>query len=371
MRLSTRIILKRIIDTAVVVLASPVALVVGGATAVCVRMSMGTPVLYRQTRIGLHEHAFQLLKFRTMQDIYDEDGRPLGDRDRLTRVGRFLRSTSLDELPQLLNILRGEMSLVGPRPLLPEYLPFYRESERARHFMRPGITGEAQTAGRNGLLWDERLKIDAQYVLNRSLVDDLRILTKTLVSVFKRSGVSVIAGDTGEPLNIARGYPANNGRTMRRLETADAKLRVEWFSDARVYTTMNVPRDISIDGTVSWILQAREDSGYRDFVLVDNQHGQVLAMMGTRGGLSSDAVEIYIVVDPELHNQGVGTSAMNILLSHLRTQSKLDGAWLTVSPDNAAAIALYERVGFKRIAADSHGDQAARSRVRMEIWWGE
>lgn len=182
--------LKRLIDLALVLAASPVVVPLVLAAAGAVWLSMGRPVLFRQVRIGLREHPFTIWKLRTMRDAVGPDGQPLPDELRLTRVGRFLRATSLDELPELWNVLRGEMSLVGPRPLLPEYLPLYNERQRKRHLMRPGITGWAQVNGRNALSWPERLEMDVWYVENWSLWLDLRILARTVWQVLRVHDVS-------------------------------------------------------------------------------------------------------------------------------------------------------------------------------------
>lgn len=181
---------KRLIDTvlaaAVLALAAPVVLVI----ALAIRASMGRPVLFRQARPGLHGRLFFIYKFRTMTDARDAQGRLLPDGERLTLLGRFLRSTSLDELPQLWNVLRGEMSLVGPRPLLPEYLDRYTPEQARRHEVRPGITGWAQVNGRNATTWEERLRQDVWYVDNWSLWLDFKILWMTVVKVLRREGVS-------------------------------------------------------------------------------------------------------------------------------------------------------------------------------------
>ncbi len=161
-----------------------------GLVACLVRWKLGRPVLFRQERPGLYAKSFRLVKFRTMTDEKDADGHLLPDSVRLTQFGRFLRKTSLDEFPELWNVLKGDMSLVGPRPLLKEYLPFYTEREATRHDVRPGITGLAQVSGRNGLRWDERLELDAQYVERLTFGRDMAILWRTFLSVLKRSGVS-------------------------------------------------------------------------------------------------------------------------------------------------------------------------------------
>jgi lipopolysaccharide/colanic/teichoic acid biosynthesis glycosyltransferase len=158
--------------------------------AVLVRTDLGTPVLFRQRRAGRDERPFELVKFRTMRDAVDAAGVPLPDEVRLTRLGRWLRSSSLDELPELWNVLRGDMSLVGPRPLPMEYLPRYTTEERRRHEVRPGMTGWAQINGRNLVDWDDRLALDVWYVEHRSLLLDLRILWRTIAAVARRDGIS-------------------------------------------------------------------------------------------------------------------------------------------------------------------------------------
>ncbi len=172
--------------------------------AAMVRMRLGSPVIFAQQRPGLHGRPFTLYKFRTMTDARDARGNLLPDGERLTAFGRFLRATSLDELPELFNVLKGEMSLVGPRPLLTEYLPYYTKRERCRHAVRPGITGWAQVNGRNLAPWDERLEMDVWYVENRSLLLDLRILLMTVVKVFRREGVSSNADDAETYLSEER-----------------------------------------------------------------------------------------------------------------------------------------------------------------------
>jgi lipopolysaccharide/colanic/teichoic acid biosynthesis glycosyltransferase len=155
-----------------------------------VRRELGSPVFFCQMRPGLHGRPFRMIKFRTMTDARASDGRLLPDADRLTAFGRFLRASSLDELPELWNVLKGDMSLVGPRPLLVEYLPLYSRVQARRHDVRPGITGWAQVNGRNALSWDRKLELDVWYVDNRSLWLDLRILWLTLRKVLARDGIS-------------------------------------------------------------------------------------------------------------------------------------------------------------------------------------
>ena len=162
-----------------------------GLIALIVRLRLGSPVLFEQIRPGLNEKSFPISKFRTMTDARDSNGKLLPDHMRITKLGHFLRKTSLDELPELINVLKGDMSLVGPRPLLQSYLPYYSQREQLRHTVRPGITGLAQISGRNYLDWNERLELDAKYVESASLALDLKILIKTFLAVFISEDVSV------------------------------------------------------------------------------------------------------------------------------------------------------------------------------------
>ena len=172
--------------------------------ALLVRLKLGSPILFRQQRPGLHGKPFTLYKFRTMTDARDADGNLLPDADRLTSFGRFLRRTSLDELPELINVLKGDMSLVGPRPLLMQYMPYYTPREQLRHSVRPGITGLAQISGRNMVDWDSRLALDVEYVENWTLWLDIKILFKTVANVMRRSGVVDVPVSIMNDLDIER-----------------------------------------------------------------------------------------------------------------------------------------------------------------------
>ena len=173
--------------------------------ALLVRIKLGSPIIFRQQRPGLHGKPFTLYKFRTMTDDRDETGNLLPDEDRLTAFGRFLRSTSLDELPELWNVIKGDMSLVGPRPLLMRYLPRYTPEQMRRHEVRPGITGWAQVNGRNVLTWEEKFKLDVWYVDNLSFWLDIRIIFMTLWKILRREGVSQPGHATMEEFYGAQG----------------------------------------------------------------------------------------------------------------------------------------------------------------------
>jgi sugar transferase EpsL len=172
--------------------------------ALLIRLTMGRPVLFRQQRPGLHGQPFTLLKFRTMTDARDADGHLLPDAERLTRLGRFLRRTSLDELPELINVLRGEMSLVGPRPLLMQYLERYTPQQARRHEVRPGLTGWAQINGRNAISWEQKFALDVWYVDHQSLWLDVKIVFWTVVKVLRREGINQAGQATMEEFTGSR-----------------------------------------------------------------------------------------------------------------------------------------------------------------------
>jgi lipopolysaccharide/colanic/teichoic acid biosynthesis glycosyltransferase len=184
------IVVKRAFDIFVsligLILAGPVLLIV----ALLVRIFLGSPVLFRQQRPGLNAEPFEILKFRTMTDAVGPDGQLLPDKDRLTAFGRFLRASSLDELPELWNVLVGDMSLVGPRPLLMEYVPLYNDRQMRRHDARPGITGWSQVNGRNAIGWNEKFALDVWYVDNQSMLLDIKILFMTVAAIVRRDGIN-------------------------------------------------------------------------------------------------------------------------------------------------------------------------------------
>lgn len=182
--------MKRLFDFIVSFIALLVLSPIIGITAFLIRIKIGSPILFKQARPGKDGEVFHVYKFRTMTDERDENGELLPDDVRLTPFGQLIRKLSLDELPQLVNVLKGEMSFVGPRPLLVEYLPLYNERQARRHEVRPGITGWAQVNGRNAISWEERFELDVWYVENRSLALDVKILFLTVGKVFKSEGIS-------------------------------------------------------------------------------------------------------------------------------------------------------------------------------------
>jgi lipopolysaccharide/colanic/teichoic acid biosynthesis glycosyltransferase len=204
--------IKRLIDiltaTIVLVVFSPILLVIS----LLVRIKLGSPILFTQERPGLNGKSFKMIKFRSMRDAFDENGNALPDSERLTPFGEKLRSSSLDELPGLWNVLKGDMSLVGPRPLLVEYLPLYNEEQSRRHSLRPGITGWAQVNGRNALSWEEKFKLDVWYVDNQSFWLDLNILFLTIKKVFIKEGISA---DGEATMSAFKGSDSGNSKNEK------------------------------------------------------------------------------------------------------------------------------------------------------------
>lgn len=185
-----RYFFKRLIDfiasLIAIIILFPLLIIV----AFLVKIKLGSPVIFKQARPGKNEKIFKIYKFRTMTNQTDEKGDLLPDKDRLTKFGKFLRSTSLDELPSLFNILIGDLSIVGPRPLLPEYLPLYNDFQRQRHNVKPGLTGLSQVNGRNDISWEEKFKLDVEYVKKLSFFLDVKIILLTFIKVFKREGIN-------------------------------------------------------------------------------------------------------------------------------------------------------------------------------------
>ena len=204
--------IKRLLDFSIVL----VALLIIWPLLLCIAIwlhfaNKGAGAFFFQERPGKDEKIFKVIKFKSMSDARDSDGNLLPDSQRLTKVGAFVRKTSIDELPQLINVLKGDMSLIGPRPLLPEYLPYYTERERLRHSVRPGITGWAQVNGRNNVTWDQRLELDVYYVEHLSLMMDVKVLVTTIMNVLQRKDVVVVPGTKAGKLNVERANTMKNG----------------------------------------------------------------------------------------------------------------------------------------------------------------
>lgn len=188
--------MKRLLDIIIASIALVLLSPLYAYVAYKVKKNLGSPVLFRQVRPGLHGKPFEMIKFRTMKDAIDEQGNPLPDSERLTPFGKMLRSTSLDEMPELWNVIKGDMSIVGPRPLLMEYLPLYNKEQARRHEVRPGMTGHAQVNGRNAISWEQKFKLDTWYVENRSLWLDFKIMLQTVKKVIAKDDINEVGEAT-------------------------------------------------------------------------------------------------------------------------------------------------------------------------------
>lgn len=302
--------------------------------AIAVFAVMGRPVFFRQPRPGLNGRAFMLVKFRTMHQ--DRNGARLSDAERLTRLGSILRVTSLDELPELWNVLKGDMSLVGPRPLLVEYLPYYSYEERQRHRMRPGITGLSQVTGRNTMKWDERLQKDLWYVNNYSLFLDFKILALTVVKVFSRKGALVDPRAAMQDLNVER----RDVLAIRRLSPRHAKEAVSLLKRALPpsdwsHTILQSPR---VEGFFRDVLMDRDQfwGSFRD--------GKLVGVLQVRAAGAGIHINNFAVDEVE---RGYGVA--DLLFDTVTEMFGQVPADLLVSADNKRAIRFYQRMGFTEV----------------------
>ncbi|MGP6174879.1 sugar transferase [Corynebacterium sp. A21] len=356
--------LKRVFDTALIVASAPLTIPATVLAALLVRINMGKPIFFRQQRVGLGEETFELLKFRSMLPETDLQGNQLSEVERLTAFGRLLRRSSMDELPQLLNVLRGEMSLVGPRPLKVEYVPSYTQSERLRHSVRPGITGAAQVSGRNNLDWDMRLGLDTAYARTGSLFDDVKILWRTFASLSGSKDAFPDSFDHEEDFDEFRSYPADGSYALRRIEPRDAEAFVRWFDVQPLPEIMALDEHDNPEGIHAWLKSARLDPYRKDLVLYDLQTRQPAAIAGYRSMAGSFCPDIYIVVDPERNEHQTESVALSLLLEYVKMQGDVDSAAVELPGEREKSITLFQSHGFTVIT-----DGSLEDGVRMETKW--
>lgn len=339
---------KRLIDLALITSTAPVTIPIMVAAGLAIRILDGKPIIFKQTRLGLNGTEFKILKFRTMRVAPEVTS----DHGRVTALGKWLRKSSIDELPQLVNVLRGDMSLVGPRPLYPRYSDFYSETEHRRHLVRPGITGLAQTSGRNSVRWSGRLALDVEYVQELSLRQDFLILWRTLVRLRGTRDVSVVARDTGEPLNVERSYPTLDGYAIRRFNVLDVDTRVRWMSSQKTSEFMNLPEVVNRQSTLNWYASAKVDPWRDDFVVYDQASEDIVCMLGLKSPAKNSTGILYIFADPDGHGRGYGKTAVRLLLAWAR-QSRYRRIELSVDRRNIAGVRLYESLGFLPTPTDA------------------
>lgn len=303
----------------------------------------GAGAFFTQERPGKGEKNFKIIKFKSMTDERDSNGRLLPGKERITVVGRFIRKTSIDELPQLINVLKGDMALIGPRPLLPEYLPYYTERERLRHTVRPGISGWAQVNGRNNISWDGKLECDAYYVEHLSFWMDVRVLMTTFKNILGGSkDVNVV------PVGKLNAERADRKLRLigRRLEESDLRLRVEWMNNPKVYSSMHYDIPVKIENTFNWFRGNIGNDKRVDLAFEDD--GMTVAFGGLTGiNRQNNEAEFYIFVNPNAQKCGIGTQATNILCHYGFNELSLNKIYLKTNEDNIIAQHVYEKCGFK------------------------
>lgn len=304
------------------------------AVALLVYRNLGSPVLFRQTRPGRGARPFEILKFRTMRDGWNSSGKPLPDGERLTRFGQFLRSTSLDELPGLWNVLKGDMSLVGPRPLLMEYLPYYTANERRRHDVRPGVTGWSQVNGRNTASWSERMERDIWYVDNISLRLDLKILLMTLAKMMHREGVVIDPRSAMSDFNVARRASVE----LRPLGPEDAAAAARILQEA--YDPEQFAHTIMVSPKLD--LFFRDVLFGRDRFIGAFRNGELRGVLQIREFPDRFHLNNVAVTEAER-----GWGLADLLMQELWRVAQGRPTDLYVDSRNAAALRFYRRHGYK------------------------
>lgn len=326
---------KRALDIGVTVLAMPLLIPLSAVIAALTWRKLGHPVLFKQERPGLNAEPFTMLKFRTMREPTHE---LRTNEDRMTDFGKLLRSTSMDELPSFINIVRGEMSLVGPRPLRMAYIPRYSRRHARRHEVRPGLTGLAQVQGRNTLDWNSKLDLDVEYVEHRSLALDIQILLRTLKTVFAREGIST-------PGEATAGEFMGSGISLRsrKLVRDDLATRIAWLRDPTVRAGVSIDFWPDVDGMQNWFDRTTSDATRRDYVCVDD-NSNAASMFGFTNIRGSTAA-IYLFADPKRLGQGIGRNTMVQLLK-VADENGFTRLTLETKTANQRAFQLYERFGF-------------------------
>lgn len=332
---------KRISDCVLTVLSAPLTLPALALTALLVRVKLGSPVIFRQERPGIHATPFDILKFRTMRNVDESRGRVTNEQ-RMTKVGEILRSLSLDELPSLLNVLKGDMSLVGPRPLRTSYLPRYTDDQMVRHAVRPGLTGLAQVSGRNALTWDDRLELDIEYVRSVGPLLDLKILLKTVQKVAKREGVAAPGQAT---MSEYFGPERTVDLYLRPLFDEDLPARTRWLSDPTIRDGITISYWPNDKDMVAWHATATLDESRRDYVAVNRSSHLPEAMCGLTN-INGESASLYVYVNPGAHGRGYGTQSMQMLISRARHLG-LRVIRLETKATNHRARSMYDRLGFK------------------------
>ncbi|KNY26381.1 sugar transferase [Pseudobacteroides cellulosolvens ATCC 35603 = DSM 2933] len=354
-----------------IIILGPVLLTV----AILVKIKLGSPVIFKQDRPGINEKIFKIYKFRTMTDERDENGELLPDSVRLTKFGKFLRSTSLDELPELWNIVRGDMAIVGPRPLATIYLPYYNDIERQRHDVRPGLTGLAQINGRNTMMWEERFAYDIQYINKITFWGDIKIIFKTMLKVFKQEGVSVRGTARVEDFHKHRmeqekstfliDYSYTKGGNkmllidenivLRAIEEKDANFLKDMINDPEL-ENMVIGWSLPVSSKIQaeWINNLNSDD--MKFIIEVNLIAVGMASISSFDFKNSVANLNIKIKSDEFRCRGIGTRTIRILINYCFDELNLNCLTANILEYNNPSQKVFEKCGFKK-------DGVLRSRI--------
>ena len=340
-------IVKRIFDLLLSSMAlfilSPVILVI----AMLIRIKLGSPIIYKQKRIGKDEKIFTIYKFRTMKEERDDKGNLLSEDMRLTRFGRFLRSTSLDEVPELFNIIKGEMSIIGPRPLLQRYLNYYTEEERIRHNIRPGLSGLAQVSGRNTTEWSERFQYDIEYVNNCNFLLDISILIRSLFLVISRKNITVGSGHLMKDLDIERGGVINYIQMTEKEVYYYQNIIREYIWDI---LNTNFTNQISLEDMElifqKMLYYTRDHSA---IIIGAFQKHNLLGFIWAykREVFHEERYHVnHVVVHPEFRSFGIGSKLLDCI-KEIAIENKIEKIELIVTASNDKVRSMYDKLGYK------------------------
>lgn len=354
--------MKRALDVGLLFITSPITVPVAAITALIIRVIDGAPVIFRQWRIGQGGRQFAVIKFRTMRPLAEGF---TTDTQRVTRLGRLVRSLSLDEVPQLINVARGEMSLVGPRPLPVEYARYFSPEEDRRHTVPPGITGFAQTSGRNFTSWDDRLALDVQYVERRSLIMDLSILVKTARQMISRTDVQPVPSEHGaRRLDAFRSFPKDGRLRLRPLAQEDLATRVVWMNHPTVREQMSIEGAIDEAGTAAWFKKHKSSSLKHDFAVVEIATGSVVAMTGISDSPNGGGV-LYFLSDPARRGEGIGRAAAALTVRWAFEHRGYQWVRSSIRTGNEPSLRIHRALGFR---AEAEGSGRVSMVLSLSDW---
>lgn len=328
---------------------------------ILVKIKLGSPVIFKQSRPGKDGKVFNIYKFRTMTNELDEDGNLLPDDMRLISFGKFLRSTSMDELPELWNILIGEMSFVGPRPLLTEYIPYYKEDERVRHSVRPGLTGWAQVNGRNASGWDQRLEQDIYYVNNISLVLDIKILFKTVYKVLKRSDILVGKEIKAGKLYDRRALRKSGNLRLRKFTEYDVKNKVKWINDEKNNKYLHYDLPLKEDKTLMWYKKVKNSTDRLDCII--EYDFNPVGLIGLLD-IKNKRAEYYVTLGEDKYKgKKIAKKSSLLLFDYANKEFGIEEIYAYTEVDNLAAQKLFDSVGFVKSEKIDHSAVNRGNRV--------